>query len=101
MFLKLFQNHHSNAIDVSIPVLLSTLIDTYRRVSEDALQDEANLLRTKVFDIIEPLVIMDNEMDDLQELAIAAHLEYSKTQLLNICLQKKYESLQKRADRMV
>ena len=84
MYLKMLRNRHSNTIDSSIPKILSTLINTYGNVSEDYIKDEENSLRSKIFNIIEPLIVMYNEINDLQELATASRLQYSDPQIVNI-----------------
>ena len=84
MYLKPFHNVHSNAIDQPISVILDSLLTTYGRVPEEELLTEESNLRTKVFDITEPLVILYNKMDDLQQLADAAGLRYTDAQFLNI-----------------
>ena len=41
-------------------------------------------MRSKVFEITEPLVILFNEMDNLQELATAARLPFTDAQFVNL-----------------
>ena len=84
MYLKPFRNRHSNAIESTIPDLLSHLLSTYGNVQEDDLLRAEATLRARVFDITEPLVVMYNEVDDLQELATSAGLPYSDNQIINL-----------------
>ena len=50
---------------------------------EQLLQEEASL-RAKVFEITEPLIILYNEVEDLQALAVAATIPYLDAQIINL-----------------
>ena len=83
-FLKSFRNRSSNAITTTIPIILSALFQTYGLIPEEELLTKENNLRAKVFDIVEPLIILYNEVEDLQELAVAAQNPYSDPQIINL-----------------
>ena len=72
-----FHNEFSSVINTQIPDILSHLIDTYGKVQEENIMQDEGILRVRVFNITEPLVVMYNEIDDLQQLATAARLPYS------------------------
>lgn len=80
MCLKPFQNRYSNAINTPIPQIFTSLLSTYGRFPEDKLLTQENNLRKKVFNIVEPLVILFNKIKDLQELVVASCIPYSDPQ---------------------
>ena len=84
MYLMHFRNEFSSAINARIPVILSHLLDTYGRVTEDDLLRAEGLLRARIYDITEPLVVMFNDIDEFQQLATAARLPYSDNQIINL-----------------
>ena len=84
MYLMHFRNEFSSAINARIPVILSHLLDTYGRVTEDDLLQAEGLLQARIYDITEPLVVMFNDIDEFQQLATAARLPYSDNQIINL-----------------
>ena len=60
---------------------------TYGNVKDDELQDTADKLKEKIFDIASPLVVSYNEVEDLRALSIAAQNEYIERQLVKIGVQ--------------
>ena len=51
---------------------------------EEELLMEENNLRANVFDIVQPLIILFNKVEDLKELALASNNPYSDSQILKI-----------------
>ena len=84
MFLKSYQNEHSNSITTPIPDIFNDLMDVYGTIPEEELISADTAIRARVFDISQPLVIIYNKMDDLQQLAIAADLPYTDKQFINL-----------------
>ena len=84
MYMKPFRNRHSNAITTAIPVIFSTLLQHYGKVSAEDLLETEQKLRDKVFDISEPLIVMYNEIEDLLELSTAAGQTYTQSQIVNL-----------------
>ena len=84
MYLKPYRNEHSNAITTPIPDIFNDLMAIYGVVPEDDLVAAESALRARVFDIAQPLVIIYNEMDDLQQLATAAGVPYTEAQFVNL-----------------
>ena len=84
MFLKPYRNQYSNGITTPIPDIFDDLMAIYGVVPEEELVQAESALRARVFDIAQPLVIIYNEMDDLQQLATAAGLEYTEAQFINL-----------------
>ena len=82
MYLKPFRNKNSNTIDKPISDILDYLFARYGRVPQETLAEEHAKLVEKTFDISEPLVILYNEIDDLQDLAVAAKNPFSDSQLV-------------------
>ena len=87
LYTKSFRNQHSNSITTPISDVLTTLIRTYGKVSDEELQQETAALRSKIFDISEPLVAMYDEIEELKALSIAAESEYTEPQLVNLGVQ--------------
>ena len=81
--MKSFRSYNSNRINVHIPTILTTLFQINGQIpEEELLQEEANLC-AKVFNITEPLIILFNKVEDLQELAGAATIPYLDAQIIN------------------
>ena len=89
LYLKSFRNVHSNSITTSIPDILAYLFTTYGAISEEELENEKENLKEKIFDITQPLIILFNEIEDLQELATASHNAFTDSQMVSIGI--KYE----------
>ena len=86
-YLKQYRNIHSNTITTSLTVILTTLFTRYGQVSDTYLREVEEKLRSRVFDITEPLVVLYNEIEDLHSLSIAAQNEFTETQLVNLGIQ--------------
>ena len=84
VYLKQFRNRQSNAIDKTIPHILSTLFSIYGVVSDDVLQEEEEKIKQKTFDITQPLCILIDDIEDLQEMALAANSAFSDSQLVRM-----------------
>lgn len=82
IFLKPFHRRNSNAINQNIPTILQTLFNDHGQVPEEELLTEENILQEKVFDIPQPKIVLFNEVEDLQELALATNNPYSDAQIL-------------------
>ena len=97
IFLKPYQNQYSNGNTTSIPDIFDDLMTTYGVVPEEDLIAADSALRARVFDISQLLVIIYNEMDDLQQLTIAAGLPYTDAQFfkLGVCLIKNINNFDK------
>ena len=84
MYLKQFRNKHSNALDKPIPEIMEHLFSVYGRVPQEELDEAESKLRAQIFDISEPLVLMFNEIDEMQDMATAAENEFSDQQIVNL-----------------
>ena len=87
MYLKSFRNIHTNSITTSLPTLLQHLFTTYGAIEAEELHEREQNLRTKIFDICDPLIILYNDVEELQELATASDSPFSDTQMVNIGVQ--------------
>ena len=47
-------------------------------MQDDTLQEVTEKLRERIFDLLEPLVVLFNEVEDLKALPIAADNEYTE-----------------------
>ena len=84
LYLKRFRNRNTNTLTDSLPVILAYLFQTYGDISDEELTKAEETLKAKVFDITQPLAIMYNEIQDLQDLATAANNAFSDRQLVLI-----------------
>ena len=87
MYFKGFRNPHTNTITTDIPTLLDHVFTTYGAVEPEELKEQEDLLRQKVFDIGQPLIILFNKVKELKELATASGNPFSPVQLLTIGIQ--------------
>jgi hypothetical protein len=87
VYMKPFRNQYSNSVNVSLSSILTSLFNTYRKVQDDTLQEATDKLRARIYDISQPLVVMFNDIQELNELSIAADNEYTERQLVNIGIQ--------------
>ena len=67
------RSRHTNTLTASLPVILAYLFQTYGDISEEELTSADETLKAKVFDITQPIEVMYNEIQDLQDLATAAN----------------------------
>ena len=59
MYLKKFRNKHSNALEKTIPEILDFLFTTYGKISEEKLLTEEQNLRARVFEITDPMILLN------------------------------------------
>ena len=86
-YLKCYRNNFSNKITTSIRDILTDLFRTYGALDEGQLADNEAQLRSRVFDIQQPLVEMYNVVEELQEIATASSSPYTDRQLVGIGMQ--------------
>lgn len=87
MYFKGFRNPYTNTITTDIPTLLDHVFTTYGAVAPEELKKEEDLLRHKVFDIGQPLALLFNKVDKLQELFTVPGNPFLPIQLLTIGIQ--------------
>ena len=68
MYIKCFRNH-THALDEDIYAILSYLIKTCGKVTNEEIQEQEDTLRGRVFEITEPIILLFNEIEDSQEAA--------------------------------
>ena len=76
-----------NTLHDAIPDILHYLFVTYGDSTPEELSTSAELLKAKAFDITQPLIVMYNEVQDLQDIATAANNSFSDTQIVNLAIQ--------------
>ena len=87
LYLKSFRNEYSNTFNTGLQEILLYLFTTYGYITPEQLTEQKEALCAKVFDIQQPLIIMFNELDELEQVAIAASNPYTATQIINIGIQ--------------
>ena len=93
MYIKRFRNKYTHALDGDIYAILNYLLKTYGKVTSEQVQEMEDTLRGRVFDITEPIILLFNEVEDLQEVATQNGNKYTDTQIatLGVRLIKKHE----------
>ena len=86
-YLKCYRNNYSNKINTPIRDILADLFRTYGALDEGQLADKEAQLRSRIFDIQQPLVEMYNVVEDLQKIATASSSPYTDRQLVGIGMQ--------------
>ena len=84
LYIKSFRNEYSNTFNTDLKTILQYLFTTYGYITPEELTEKKEVLCAKVFDIQQPLIIMFNELEELEQVAIAASNPYTSTQLVNI-----------------
>ena len=87
LYLQSYRNQYSNKIDYPLTTILTDLFTTYGAISDEELLDKESALRSRIFEIQEPLDTLYQEVDDLQELATASDSPYTVKQLVGLGLQ--------------
>ena len=86
-YLKSFRNVNTNSITTPLPTILAHLFNIYGAIEPEELYDLEQNIRAKVYDICEPLVIMFNEIEELQDIATASSNAFTDKQMINIGIQ--------------
>ena len=84
IYIKRFRNKHTHALDEDIYVILSYLIKTYGKVTNEELQEQEDNLWGRVFETTQPIILLFNEIEDLLEVATQNTNKYTDTQLVNL-----------------
>ena len=84
LYLKSFRNQFSNTFTSDIPTILHYLFTTYGYITPEELKGQEETLISKVFDIQQPLIILFGELEELQQISVAALNPYTGTQMVNI-----------------
>lgn len=84
VYLKQFQNNVTNTINTKLPIILQPLFTTYGDIDAYKIKDKQVKLEVKVFDIQEPLQVLNDEVEEFQELSTAANLSNTPAQLVAI-----------------
>lgn len=87
LYVRSFLNKASMSITQPLSAVLTTLFTTYGDVTDEELEETTTTLKARVFDISEPIVALFDEVEDLQELSIAAENELTERQLVQIGVQ--------------
>ncbi len=83
-YLTALRNRLTNTIDAPIPIILDYLFTNHGRVTPAMLQNEEKDVKEMHYEISHPIDIIFNKVEDLNDLSIAAHADYTEPQLINI-----------------
>ena len=72
LYLKRFRDRATGILTHNIPDILEYLFINYGEVTDEEVIDMSDKLKSMVFDITQPIVVLYNEIQDLQDLADAA-----------------------------
>jgi len=86
LYLKSFRNEYSNTFTSNIPTIFHYLFTIYGYITPEELKGQEETLCSKVFDIQQPLIILFDELEELQQIYVAALNPYTGTQMVNIGL---------------
>ena len=67
-----------------MPTILLYLFTNYGYITLEELKEQEEALCAKVFDIRQPFIIMFNEIEELEKIAIAASNPYIGMQMVNV-----------------
>ena len=85
-YLKSLVNDDTQLINKDVPTVLTYLFDVYGQIpSEEVKQKEAEIW-AMVYNPADPLILLFNPVEKLEKLGIAAKIEYTEKQLLDIGL---------------
>ena len=86
MYLKSFRNTCSNNFNVNLVTILQNLFTTYGAITLKELKEQEDTFCANIFDTQQPLVIIFNELEELEQLVIAANNPFSGINLVNISI---------------
>ena len=86
-YLNALRNRVTNTINDDVQAILNYFFRRYGIVEDDYLADRELKVRDMQYNLLDPLVTMYNEVEDLEQLGIAADNPYSVTQLIKFALQ--------------
>ena len=87
LYLEELRDPTTNTILHDIPTILRHLLTNYGEIDPDGPTDKESQIRKMAFTIADPLTKLYKEVEDLEQLSIAANSRYTRTQLINIALQ--------------
>ena len=67
-----------------MPTILHYIFTTYGYITPEELKEQEEILSAKVFNIQQSLIIFFGELEDLQQISMAALNLYTDTQIINI-----------------
>jgi len=85
-YLESLVNDDTQLITASIPDVLTYLFDSYGKVPSEEVKQKEQEIRTMSFHPADPMIILYNAIDKLKALGVAANIEYTEKQLLDIGL---------------
>ena len=97
LYLKSFQNQFLNTFTSDISIILHYLFSTYGCITPEELKEQEEMLSSKVFDIQQPMIILFDELEELQQISVVALNPYTGTKIVNIRLKliKRFNDFEK------
>ena len=86
-YLNSLRNRTTNTINISVQDILAHLMTRYGIVEDDTLGEKELQVREMLYDLLDPLVTLFSEIEDLEQLGIAANNPYTAYQLITFSLQ--------------
>ena len=86
-FIKSLRNTTTNTITSTIPDILQYLFRRYGKVTPDKLSNAELEVRTYVYNLQDPIIILFDKVEDLVKLAEAAEMPYTVAQTVNLGVQ--------------
>ena len=85
-YLKSLRDTNSNAINVPVHAVLTHLFNKYGEVNADTLMDIEDKTKAMEYNLVDPLIVVFNEIEELARLGTAADNPFSDKQLVQIGL---------------
>ena len=85
-YLKNLRDANSNAINVPVHAVLTHLFNRYGEVNADTLMDIEDKTKVMEYNLVDPLIVVFNEIEELSRLGTAADNPFSDKQLVQISL---------------
>ena len=86
LYLESYRDSSSNQITTPLVEILTDLFTIYGAISEEELDAREQALKTRIFELTQPLLHLFAAVEDLQQLATASDNPYTTKQMINLGL---------------
>ena len=87
IYIKMLHSRNTSTINRSVAKILTHIFDRWGIVNNETLQTKEIEIREIVYDPMEHIVAIFNELKDLQHFETVAQINYSDTQLIKFAIQ--------------
>ena len=86
LYLLPYRDQTTNTISTPLVDILQQLFQTYDSISDEELEEQESNLKTRIFDLTQPLVHLFQAVENLQQLATATNCVYTDRQIVSLGL---------------